>query len=129
MADAALDVAPRLRRRNSMLEGMELFRSVRTQRSFSALILFLYACENEGLTFTELAELAGMPIASASRLIRSLLGHHDRANQAVDPPLFEVQMSPSDARIKAIVLSEEGRAMRDAFESLIAAARPIADDA
>jgi DNA-binding MarR family transcriptional regulator len=120
-----LALAPCPRRRNTILEGLELFRAVRAPRSFSSLILFLYTCENEGLTFTELADLAGIPLASASRLIRSLTGRGDGVERGVDTPLFRIETSTHDRRLKQIRLTEEGLRMRQAFETLIAAARPI----
>jgi DNA-binding MarR family transcriptional regulator len=121
MAEPA--VAAILRRRNTILEGLELFRSANAPRSFTSFILFLYACENEGLSFSELAELAGMPVASASRLIRSLTGLEP--DRGIEPALFQVEEPASDRRLKMIWLTEDGRAMRDALEGLIAAAHPI----
>ena len=113
------------RRRNTILESLELFRAASAPRSFSSFVLFLYACENEGLTFSELAELAGMSVASASRIIRSMVGSLAAPECGIDPPLLAVDGSPTDRRLKALYLTEEGRALRDALELMIAAARPI----
>jgi DNA-binding MarR family transcriptional regulator len=112
------------RHRNSVLASLEIFRSANGPRSFASLILFLYACENEGLTVSELAELADMPVASASRLIRSLAGSLLERERGADPPLFRLG-GAGDRRLKTIWLTEDGRAMCDALEALIAAARPI----
>jgi hypothetical protein len=124
MADGT---AGAFRRRDTMLEGLELFRSVRAPRPYSSLILFLYACENEGLTFTELAALADMPLASASRLIKALAGARERGKPCVDPPVLGFDGSASDGRLKLVRLTDDGRAMRDALEGVIAQARPISD--
>ncbi len=115
--------AQTVRCRNSVLECLELYRAAGAPRSFASFVLFLYACENEGLTFSELAELADMPVASASRVIRSLTGLEPE--RGIDRPLFEVAGSTNDRRLKTIWLTEDGRTMRDAVEKLIAAARPI----
>lgn len=114
-----------LRHRNCVLECLEIFRSANAPRSFSSFILFLYVCENEGLTFSELAELAGMSVASASRLIRFLAGLDLEPKRGIEPPLFNVEGAPEDRRIKTIWLTEKGRVMRDALDGLIAAAHPI----
>jgi DNA-binding MarR family transcriptional regulator len=120
---AELAIAQVIRRRNTVLESLELYRAASAPRSFASFILFLYACENEGLTFSELAELGGMHLASASRLIRCLTGLEPE--RSIDPPLFRVEDSQTDGRLKTIWLTPEGRAMRDAVERLIAAANPI----
>jgi hypothetical protein len=123
MPEAAPEAAfAAARRRNSVLQGLELFRDVGAPRPFSAMILFLYACENEGLTFTELASLAGMPLASASRLVNALAGP---AKGASAPSLFSLEPAPFDGRLKLIHLNKHGRALRDGLEGLISEARPI----
>jgi len=124
MIETAIATPPG-RRRNTILEALELFRSASAPRSFSSFVLFLYACENEGLTFSELAELGGMSVASASRIIHSMIGRLAEPECGIDPPLLAVGGSAADRRLKALYLSEEGRALRDALERLIAAAHPI----
>jgi DNA-binding MarR family transcriptional regulator len=114
-----------LRDRSSLLETMELFRRVCGQRRFSSLILFLYACENEGLTFTELASLAEIHLSTSSRLIKALAGESSGAFPGLSAPLFTFETSLSDRRLKLIYLSDEGRALRDELERLISQARPI----
>ena len=80
--------AASFRTRSTMLEGLELFRAVGAPRPFSSLILFLYACENEGLTFTELASLSGIHVATSSRLIKALAGSPCEPMRAAKAPLF-----------------------------------------
>lgn len=113
------------RQRNTILEGLELFRAASAPRSFASFVVFLYTCENEGLTFSEAAELSGMSVASASRIIRSMTGSAVEPEYGIDPPLLAVAGSTTDRRVKALRLTQEGCALRDALERLIAAARPI----
>ena len=89
------------------------------------MILFLYVCENEGLTVSELAEIGGVPVAGAARLTKTSRGPRARrAPGCLEAILFEVR-GGADKRLKFVHLSPRGRELRDQRDALIARAAPI----
>jgi DNA-binding MarR family transcriptional regulator len=115
----------RIRRRNCILEALELFRERYALVTVRPLIVFLYVCENEGLNVSELAHVSDMSVSVAARLARALLA--PSAPDAMEPAagLLEFRASPRDARIKFIHLTDQGRALRAELDQLIGQAAPI----
>ena len=111
-----------VRRRNTLLEALELFRDIYPGVTIGNMISFLYVCENEGLTILDLAQLTGFYLATASRTIRTFL--EPGAEGALPPELGLIEIAPSP-RGKAIHLTESGRRLRDELQAIIGEANPI----
>lgn len=112
------------RRRNSMLQALELFRAMDPGLVITDLVVFLYACENEGLNVKELALVARLTEATASRRARAL-GEPD-APGAMSPAVGLLEaFQGDDGRARLIYLTEKGRRVRDQLQQIINAADPI----
>jgi hypothetical protein len=118
-----------MRRRNTILAALELFRSEDLPRSLSSFRLFLYVCENEGLTVSELAHVTRTSVAMTARVVKMLAGDTTETPLAPDRSIFVLKDSPLDKRLKLVHLSAHGLLLRNRFESLIAEASPIRDHA
>jgi len=113
------------RRRNAVLQAIELLRRLHPAINISQVRAFLYICENEGLSVSELAELLAMTRATGSRVVHSIGG---------DPPgacggrLTLVDIAPSERGepLKSIRLTAAGRRIRDRIDAIIAQADAIA---
>jgi DNA-binding MarR family transcriptional regulator len=119
--------APR-RRRDTILAAIEAFREENLPRSLTGLTLFLYICENEGLTVSELAHIARVHVAMSARIVKTMAGEAHETPLAPERVIFELRSSPEDKRLKLIYLTERGRAIRARLEQLIADAVPIGGD-
>jgi hypothetical protein len=111
-----------VRRRNALLEGLELFRDLYPAITLGNMIAFLYTCENEGLTILDLSQVSGFYLATASRTIRAF--SEPEAEGAMPPGLGLVQLTQTEHG-KTIRLTEAGRRFRDQLEQVIAGAAPI----
>jgi hypothetical protein len=111
-----------VRRRDALLEGLELFRDLHPAITLGNMIAFLYVCENEGLTILDLAQVSGFYLATASRTIRAF--SEPGAEGAMPPALGLVRLTQTEHG-KSIRLTEAGRRFRDQLEQVIAAAAPI----
>jgi DNA-binding MarR family transcriptional regulator len=112
------------RRRNSLLQALEQFRSMDPGLVITDLLVFLYVCENEGLNVKELASVARLTEATTSRRARAL-GEPD-APGAMSPAVGLVEAyQGDDGRARLLYLTEAGRRMRDQLQRLIDAADPI----
>jgi len=112
------------RRRNSLLQALEQFRTLDPGLVITDLVVFLYICENEGLNVKELAAVARLTEATASRRARAL-GEPD-APGAMAPSVGLVEAyQGDDGRARLIFLTDKGRKMRDQLQRIIAAADPI----
>jgi DNA-binding MarR family transcriptional regulator len=125
---------PARRERNTVLAALELFRATGASRVFYTMLLFLYVCENEGLTVSELAYVARMHVTTTARLVKAMAGEGraqdadaDGGGDGFEAPLLEVRASADDHRLKFIHLSAAGRALRGHVGALIRAAVPIED--
>lgn len=99
----------RVRRRNSLLEAVEAFRAVEPRINISELVVFFYVAENPGINIAELAQVAGMNMATASRSIRALTSEE---TEGALPPycgLIDIRPNPDDARGRILSLSDAGR--------------------
>src|ERR1700760_477930 len=96
------------------------FRGVSARITVSEIIAFLYTCENEGLSVQEFAYIAGFSQSAASRNLRAL----GRAGTpwSLDPALglIEPFLSPTDARSHVLHLTDQGRALRERLDRIIA---------
>jgi DNA-binding MarR family transcriptional regulator len=118
-------VATQGRHKNSLLQAIETFDELRAPRPFHTMMLFLYVCENEGLTVTELAFVTRSTVSSTARLVRALAGQNTQDAPYLRAPLFDLEGSPKDRRLKFIHLSPQGQSLRSRLEAVIAAAKPI----
>ena len=117
------------RKRNAVLAALETFRDQGCPRGLLALVLFLYVCENEGLTISELALVGRIDVSSAARLVKRLSSAADDAPAEDGVVLFELSTESDDKRLKFVHLSADGRKLRDRIEDLIAGAAPIRGEA
>lgn len=118
--------ARRLRRRNTITEALETFRSTPAPGTISAFIAFLYVCENEGIGLRALCQLCKVQLATGSRTVRGLA---KRDAMGALPPyagLIEIFQDPDDERARMIFLTEEGGGLRDRLQVVITKATPIA---
>jgi DNA-binding MarR family transcriptional regulator len=116
------------RRRDTVLEALERFRRLGSPRAFVSFILFLYVCENEGLTVTELSRVAGATLATTARIVRILSGNEPLEKIPDDCLLFELRLSHNDRRVSFIHLTAQGVDLRNEIDCLIRAATLIAPD-
>src|SRR3569623_1363790 len=118
--------AGRRRRRNTVLEAMERFRRRNEDLNISAVLAFLYICENEGLNMCELAQVCRIAEATAARVARRLASP---TTPGVLPPgagLVELRANPFAQRGKLMFLTPAGIALRDSHDDLTQEAAPIA---
>ena len=57
---ASAPSAQKQRRRDTVLAGLEEFRRIDPGITVTGIVTFLYVCENEGISMTELASVAGL---------------------------------------------------------------------
>ncbi len=117
--------APPVRERDSLLAALEAFRRLHVHRSVTTVILFLYVCENEGLNVSELAQITGIQVAGAARLVKMLAGEIPEEHVPDEAILFSLKTSSRDKRLRFVYLSRQGQALRDELDRLIARAVPI----
>jgi len=96
-----------------------MFRSQDAGARISVVLAFLYLCENEGLCISELAAVADLTMATASRAARSLLA--PGAKGALAPALGLAELRPQ-GKTHALFLTKQGHALRAGLDRTIAAA-------
>ncbi|MBS0295655.1 MAG: winged helix-turn-helix transcriptional regulator [Proteobacteria bacterium] len=114
------------RRRNTVLEAIERFRRLDRELTVTSLLAFLYICENEGLSVSDVADLCGLGRTTASRACRAL---GEPAYGLSLPPslgLVTFHENPHDGRGKLLFLTERGRVLEAEIDAAIARAVPIA---
>ena len=130
MSDAALARALRparpVRRRNSLLQAMEHLRARFGLVRLRSVMLFLYVCENQGATVSELAYASRLTVALTARLMRTLAAPD--APQAAAPALglIRFESNARDLRLKFVFLTPLGLGLRAELERIIAEASQIA---
>lgn len=123
--DAALKtIAPR--RHSSLLQAVVILRGLHPELTPNAQLSFLYVCENDGLSVSELSALCGFSITTASRASRSLAEAGAPGALAPFVGLVELRPDPFDARSRLIFLNERGKRLRAELDSLIAEATRMA---
>jgi hypothetical protein len=116
------------RRRNAVLDALELLRRHGPSINLSQVRAFLYVCENEGLSVSELAELLSTTRATGSRVARSM--GCESAPDSLSPYLGLVCLAGSDNGdpLKAIRLTDVGRRLQARIDDIISRAEPIKRD-
>ncbi len=117
-----------MRRRDSLLACLELFRRNTPDLWVNNILTFLYVCENEGLNIKELAQLARLSEPTASRSIRSFATPSTPGVLKPALGLVELSENPDDGRGRLIHLTDKGRELAHELDRLIAQARPIFAD-
>jgi len=114
-----------MRRRNTILAGLEAFRRRTPDLWINNVLTFLYVCENEGINIKELAQVSRLSEATASRSIRSFAS--PKSPGALKPALglIELVENPDDGRGRLIYLTEEGRRLAAELDGLIREVRTI----
>jgi DNA-binding MarR family transcriptional regulator len=107
------------RRRNTVLAALEIFRALDIGITTNNIVTFLYLCENEGISVTELAALAGLNPATASRSIRSLAAVGARWSLPPHLGLIEVLGYGPSRNSKTLRLTPLGAEIRDRLNALI----------
>lgn len=115
-----------MRRRNTVLAAFELFRKMTPDLWINNVLTFLYVCENEGASVSEIAQVSRLLEATASRCIRSFSA--PGAPGALKPALGLVELveDPRDGRGRLVYLTPKGRALAAQIDALIGDAVPIA---
>lgn len=110
---------PGERRRNAVLESIELMRALYPPLWVSAILAFLYICENEGINIRELAYAMQTTDATASRSVRALLAASAEGALAPSLDLLISEESPLDGRGRLVFLSQRGKGLRDMIDGII----------
>lgn len=107
------------RRRNSVLAALEQFRRINPDVSLGHVLVFLYVCENELLSVTEIAIACGFNAPTASRTTRGMFARTQPG--ALSPYMGLLEFAPDRivGNAKAVRLTEGGRALRARLDSLI----------
>ncbi len=109
------------RRRDSVLAAVEAFRGLPLPQSLHLPVMFLYVCENEGATPSELAKLAGVSTSACCKILKALAARTGGADGAA---LVEFD-GHDDHRLRPAVLTRAGQALRGRLDELIAQAVTI----
>ena len=112
-------MAPRRRRRGAALECVLALRRADPLISLTDAIMILYVAENPGINMSELADVAGLNLATASRCARSL---SDPATPGSLPPysgLLAIEPNPQDPRGRILRLSDAGEGLRRHIDEAI----------
>jgi DNA-binding MarR family transcriptional regulator len=115
----------RIRRRNSILEAIEQLRKIEPKINVTEMVVFFYVAENAGINIAELAQVAGLNMATASRSIRALAGPDDDGALPPYCGLIDIQPNPDDARGRILNLSEKGLALCRKLDRVIKNAVPV----
>ena len=116
----------RVRRRNAFLASLELLRDSAPRLTVTEQIVLLYVAENPGINIAELAMVARLNMATASRSARSLAARDVPGALAPYAGLVELMDNPKDGRGRLLRLSPAGLALCDELDGLIRKADPIA---
>jgi DNA-binding MarR family transcriptional regulator len=115
-------MSARRRRRNSLLESLEIFRKQHPSFTLGMIVTFLYACENEGASVRDLAGLCGLADGTVSRNVRSLAPADEPGALPPCAGLLTLRDDPHDARLRLVHLTEAGRSLRARLDDIIRAA-------
>ena len=94
-----------VRRRNSALEILELFRRALPQPTVTDLTVLFYVAENPGINIAELADVARTTLATASRVARAFAAPEaegalpPRAIAPAETPAPEESAAPAEPRL------------------------------
>jgi DNA-binding MarR family transcriptional regulator len=96
-------------RENTLFTAVGAMRTACPKLTLRQAILFLYVCENEGLSLHELAFVSRVGDATTSRGVKMLSTEDPELMPA---PLLRVRPHPGDKRVILISLSEHGEALK-----------------
>ena len=116
---------PEVRRRDTILAALEMYREGCGPRNLTSLMQFLYVSENEGLNVSELAHVSRTSVSVTARTVRVLAGELRGARLPVNQCIFELRGVDDDKRLRFVHLTDYGQAMRQRFDGLISDAIPI----
>ena len=108
---------------NTLFTAVEAMRAACPRLTLRQAILFLYVCENEGLSLHELAFVSRVGDASTSRGVKMLSSTDP---DLIPAPLLRVQPHPGDKRVVLISLTEQGEALKGEIARAIDQRRTIA---
>lgn len=117
-----------MRSRNAVLTALHLFKTLDAGIGVNAVIAFLHAAENEGLTVQEVACVSGLTQSTASRSLRALGPSGSPWSQPPALGLLEAYLNPRDRRSHVVQLTLRGREVRDRLDAIIRQAAPIAPE-
>ena len=83
------------------------------------LAALLHTARSEGVRMTELADLCQESLANTSRHVRSLTSADYAGSLGGAHGLLELQRGACDARVRHVLLSDEGRALIQALDACI----------
>ncbi len=115
------------RRRDSVLEALEILRGAEPAISLTHTLAFLYICENEGLNISELAVICRTTIATASRTARALTAKSAPDSLKPGAGWVESRTNPTDSKGRVLFLTEAGRQLRARIDIVIRARQPIVE--
>ncbi len=107
------------RRRNTVLATFELFRKQTPDLWVNNILTFLYVCENEGASVSEIAQVSRLLEATASRCIRSFAAPGTPGVFKPALGLLELVEDPADGRGRLVYLTPKGRALAAQIDGLI----------
>ena len=94
---------------NSLFAAVEAMRAACPRFTLRQAILFLYVCENEGLSLHELAFVSRVGDATTSRGVKMMSSDDP---ELIPAPLLSVRQHPDDKRVVLIFLTEQGEALK-----------------
>lgn len=111
---------------SALLASIETIRLKNRDIGLMGVIVFLYICENEGMSVKELAYHCGASDASISRSIQALRLPTSRSGKASHNGLVHVFQNPDDGRRHLVFLTEHGQRLRDEIGALLTAQSNVA---
>lgn len=108
---------------NTLFAAVAAMRAACPRLTLRQAILFLYVCENEGLSLHELAFVSRVGDATTSRGVKMLSSDDP---ELIPAPLLSVRPHPGDRRIVLIYLTEQGEALKNEIGGAIERRRTIA---
>lgn len=87
--------------------------------SLGQLAVLLHTARQEGVRMTELADLSRESIANTSRYVRSMTPADYAGSLGEAHGLLELQRGERDARVRHVLLSDDGRALLQALETCV----------
>lgn len=113
-----------VRRRNTVLAALERFRTgSQGPVNLTQVMAFLYVCENQGLSVSELALLLRTTTATASRTIAAL----SDGDSATCLGLVSSRVNERHAQGRIVTLTSKGASLCEAIDRLIEESIPIGE--
>jgi DNA-binding MarR family transcriptional regulator len=97
-----------VRRRNAVLEVVELCRRTVPQLTVTDLVVIFYVAENPGINMAELAVIARTTLATASRVTRALASPETEGALPPYAGLLDLRPNPHYAKGRLLYLSQKG---------------------